>query len=368
MTIHIFILTATQLPDLVSIWKNLSHEKKYWCVQIIFWTLYNGYLNINIWRYSSFEVGLIELISFNTISILGSHIYRNTLRKLKINYSSLVSVIGYALIGTVALSAVIALMSILFYYYLEEPNGEPLHFFDYLSYFSINCSIVSIWFFSYHTYKFAQSLGRTEAEKARIEQEKAEADALLKSAELDSLKSQLNPHFLFNALNSIKALTLENPHGAREAITQLSDLLRTSLNFHSRQLISLKDELALVNDYLCLEKIRFEERLECDLLIDPDALDVAVPPMILQMLTENAIKHGISQHEQGGTITIRGTKTKNQLKLCVENKGNFDFEVASGIGFRNLARRLKLNYGEGASFNIHSENQVVKATVIIPLL
>ena len=332
------------------------------------WTLYNVYLNINIWRIHSFEIGLIELIFFNIISILGTHIYRKTLHMREVNYTSLFSVIGYSLIGTVALGATLAVMSILFYYRLEETHTEPLYFLDYLSYLTFNCIFVSPWFFAYHIYKFALSLGRTEAENARIKQEKAEAEALLKSAELDSLKNQLNPHFLFNALNSIKALTLENPHGARKAITQLADLLRTSLNFHNRQLIILKDELALVTDYLFIEKIRFEERLEYDIRMDPNALDMVVPPMILQVLTENAIKHGISQNEEGGKITITGIISGNQLKLCVENNGHLKLKEKEGIGFRNLEKRLKLNFGESASLTISSENERVKAVVIIPRL
>jgi two-component system LytT family sensor kinase len=285
----------------------------------------------------------------------------------EINYSSLFSVIGCALIGTVALGATLACISVLFYYYLEETNGEPLFFLDYLGYFSFNCSLVSPWFFCYHAYKFAESLAKTESEKAHILQEMAEADALRKTAELENLKSQLNPHFLFNALNSIKALTLENPDKARAAITQLSDLLRTSLSVHNKPLIFLQDELVMVNDYLCLEKMRFEERLEYELLIDKELLSVQIPPMILQMLTENAIKHGISQFEEGGKIMIEAVKENNQLKLSVENHGYFNHDDSEGIGFRNLEKRLKHSYGEGASLFINPQEDKVRVIITIPL-
>jgi two-component system LytT family sensor kinase len=117
-------------------------------------------------------------------------------------------------------------------------------------------------------------------------------------AQLKNLTAQLNPHFLFNSLNSIKALVVENPESARRAIDLLSDLLRTSLYGREDALISIKNELAMVKDYLELEKMRMEDRLEVDIEVDNELLAVQIPPLCIQTLVENSIKHGIDKQKK----------------------------------------------------------------------
>ena len=132
--------------------------------------------------------------------------------------------------------------------------------------------------------------------------------------ELNNLKSQLNPHFIFNALNSIRALVDENPSKSKQAINQLSNILRNSLASDKKGLTKFEDELKIVKDYLGLESIRFEERLKTEFEIHPDSQKFLVPPLMIQTLVENGIKHGISKLTPGGVIQLKTFVDNNHLK------------------------------------------------------
>lgn len=196
-------------------------------------------------------------------------------------------------------------------------------------------------------------------------------EASMIEIELNNLKNQLNPHFIFNALNSIRALVDENPNKSKQAINHLSNILRNSLTFEKKGLTRFDDELKIVKDYLSLESIRFEERLKTELDIHSDSSKFLVPPFMIQTLVENGIKHGISKLTQGGTIHLKTLVEKNRLKIQIRNsghllngarKGNF-----SGTGIKNTMQRLKLLYGDEASFKIVNENNnFVLTEIIIP--
>lgn len=184
-------------------------------------------------------------------------------------------------------------------------------------------------------------------------------DAYAREVELKNLKSQLNPHFIFNALNSIRALVDENPAKSKQAINQLSSILRNSLVAEKRGLTRLKDELKVVRDYLGLESIRFEERLQTEFIIDPDSREFLVPPLMIQTLVENGIKHGISRLTEGGLIQIKTTVENDKLNIQIRNSGRYINGVkksSSGLGLENTKQRLRLIYGDSASFRILTEN------------
>jgi two-component system, LytTR family, sensor kinase len=197
-------------------------------------------------------------------------------------------------------------------------------------------------------------------------------EATVKEIELTNLKSQLNPHFIFNALNSIRALIDENPEKCKQAVNQLSTILRSSLATGKKGLTPFEDELRIVKDYIGLEQIRFEERLTASFDIDDESLDFLVPPLMVQTLVENGIKHGISKLTQGGSIQLKTTVQNDRLKIQVRNSGAYvDGERTSprglGLGLDNTTHRLKLIYGEGASFRISAEkNNFVLVEVEIP--
>ncbi len=190
-----------------------------------------------------------------------------------------------------------------------------------------------------------------------------------KEAELRALKSQVNPHFIFNSLNSLRALIDENPAQARDAVTRLANLLRYSLKAGQLETVPLADELQIVGDYLALEQVRHEDRLRVRIEVSPGAQAVNVPPMLMQTLVENAVKYGIAPRREGGEIRITGRCTRDRLVLQVTNPGSLDARGGStGLGLHNAAERLRLIFGSTASLRLEgrASDQVV-ATVELPL-
>jgi two-component system, LytTR family, sensor kinase len=204
-------------------------------------------------------------------------------------------------------------------------------------------------------------------EGARTAQLRTEVAA--QAAQLQLMRAQLNPHFLFNALNSIRALIKENPERAQDAVTQLSGLLRHSLSSERTDTVPLRVEMDAVRDYLRLEQIRFEERLEMAIDLDERTLDLPVPSMLVQTLVENAIKHGISLLPAGGTLTVTSRHEGNLLRIAVVNSGQL--QAGSGgtrVGLANARARLTLLFGEGASLDLGNRDpESVAAEVRIPL-
>ncbi len=195
--------------------------------------------------------------------------------------------------------------------------------------------------------------------------------AAINEIELNNLKSQLNPHFIFNALNSIRALVDENPKKSKISITQLSNILRNSLVSDKKRLTRFDEELKIVKDYLGLETIRFEERLKTNFDIHPDSNMYFVPPLMLQTLVENGIKHGISKLKEGGTISLKTKVEDDHFKIQIRNTGNYKVNGSNrnkpGLGLRNTRQRLELLYGDKASLKIGNEgNNVVLTELIIP--
>ncbi len=185
--------------------------------------------------------------------------------------------------------------------------------------------------------------------------------------ELNSLKSQMNPHFMFNSMNSIRALVDENPEKAKQAITMLSGILRNNLTLGRFQTVLLRDEIDLVDKYLSLEKIRFEERLNVTYDIAPSSLLCSLPPFVLQTIVENAVKHGISKRMQGGSILIASSLNNDELIVIVRNSGAFIPENGqSGIGLSNTKSRLEMIYGGKAGLTIEARADEVIVNLSIP--
>jgi two-component system LytT family sensor kinase len=186
--------------------------------------------------------------------------------------------------------------------------------------------------------------------------------------ELQSLKAQMNPHFMFNSMNSIRALIDENPEKAKQAITMLSVILRSNLTLGKRQTIPLKDEMELVEKYLSIEKIRFEERLHVLIDVDPGLLQSEIPPFMLQTLVENAVKHGISKQVEGGELRIRIALMNDILRIEISNTGQYaPDQDGEGIGLINTRKRLHLLYGEEAEIAVTAAENKVIISLNIPI-
>ncbi len=195
-----------------------------------------------------------------------------------------------------------------------------------------------------------------------------QAGLLARDAELKALKAQVNPHFLFNSLNSISALTTSDPPKAREMCILLGDFLRRTLGLGEKSAIPLQEEMSLIHAFLAVEKIRFGARLRIEEEIAPEALDVDVPPLLLQPLVENAVVHGIANCVEGGWIRIGIRSEDGRLSVVVENQ--FDPEAPSrrrnGVGLVNVRQRLEARYGNRASFGITNEGDCFRVGITLP--
>ncbi|MBX2964785.1 MAG: histidine kinase [Cyclobacteriaceae bacterium] len=215
-----------------------------------------------------------------------------------------------------------------------------------------------LWATFYFTYHFIEKYNKS-----------LKYEAYMTSIELNNLKSQLNPHFIFNALNSIRALVDENPEKSKQAINQLSNILRNSLTFEKKRLTKFEDELKMVKDYLSLESVRFEERLKTEFNIHPQSANFRVPPLMIQTLVENGVKHGISKLTAGGVIQLKTMVENNRLKIQIRNSGQLlnGIRKSKGIGIPNTVQRLKLLYGDQAAFRMVNENNnFVLTEIVIP--
>jgi Histidine kinase len=225
----------------------------------------------------------------------------------------------------------------------------------------------TIWTFAFTAYRYSENLIEARVEKYRFEGQ-------LKEAELVNLRSQLNPHFLFNSLNSIHSMTLMKREEASDAVLLLADLMRYTLNYEKKTLVTVEEEIEIVEKYLKLEKIRFGKKLNYSFDIQPDTLDKKIPPIVIQTLAENAIKHAISRSIEGGRVDIKSFIENDNLIIEVINSGQLSeggpsvFEAKkAGIGIENTRRRLAMLYGDKAIFDLKNWGIAeVKAMMRIP--
>ncbi len=221
--------------------------------------------------------------------------------------------------------------------------------------------LIGAWLVTYLVIKLLLKLN-----KDRIE--RLELNTHLKQAQLNTLKGQINPHFMFNSLNNIRGLMLEDVEKSREMLTKLSEILRYSLAKNNVNAISVEEELEMVDNYIDLSKIQFEDRLEFVKEVDLDTLPLQIPPMIIQLLIENAAKHGISNLKQGGRIILKLQQEEKRLLIEVRNTGKLQItKNSTQLGLKNIRQRLKLLYADKASFNLNEMAGEVVAHIKIPL-
>lgn len=330
------------------------------------WTLFTG---INIFfalTYNLFDRQFILRISiYVVIGFLMSHIMRKVIKAVRLLERHVnVQLVGFVLVSfgfAVLVGTLETYASILLNLeYKEEAKFEMLQkiisnmFTSFIYFFIWNCI--------YFIYHYVAETRKNQLNNLKLE-------ALVKSLELKTIKSHINPHFIFNALNSIRALIDEDPNRARHAVTGLSKILRSSMQSDQQEVITLEKELDIVKDYLALELIRFEDRLKVIYQIDDNTLNNPIPPMMLQTLVENAIKHGIGKTIEGGEILIISNAHKDNYELKVVNTGKLDkAPLHEGFGLTSTSNRLNLIFGETAVFSIFQSDEAhVEAKAIIPL-
>ncbi len=215
----------------------------------------------------------------------------------------------------------------------------------YRAYFHTNLLFMWAVVAAFHGLRIYRKYKAREIEAARLETRFAEAQNL-------ALRMQLQPHFLFNTLNSISALVHTNPDGADEMISRLGDFLRTTLDAPQEQMVSLRRELAFIQDYLAIEQIRFQERLRVEVQFPAELMDLRVPSFILQPLVENALKHGLANRPQGGTLRLRARKEPGGLVLEIQDDGEGFVPGREGVGLANVRSQLGLLYKGRQQFDI----------------
>lgn len=353
----------------VNHWRLLSI---YWKCQIIGWSVaslywgYTGFLNGNF----NFLIGSLQFITDMVLYIWLTNIYRRLALKnnwRNLGFNQIIKLMIPAIVVMASAYTIVTVLKIyLFrYWFFPVPSQSLLLFFKSggLSIFIAGIRLMSIWLLAYHLYQYAQR-------EITITKENARLVIINRDAQLHNLSAQLNPHFLFNSLNTIKALVLEDPKGARRAVDLLSDLLRSGLYNKDVMLTTMSDEINLVKDYLELEKLRIEGRLQQSIAIDPVLMSSIIPRLSIQTLVENAIKHGIARQKEGGFVCIEIKKEHDGISIRVQNTGQFNPEEPShGIGLKNLREKLLLQYGGLAKFTITEQPKgIVLASLFIPIL
>jgi two-component system LytT family sensor kinase len=345
----------------------MSKRRIYWILQILGWTLL---IMLDFVPYT-LQYGFDSVVWYSALAniflaICLTHIYRVVIRRWNWTSLPLPRLALRVILSVLFLGLIMALANQPLDMKTLEDNviHQPIIFWGY---YGSWCKNLFAWILSYTVYHYVEQTRLAGYEKIMLRMSMREAEAKV-------LRSQLNPHFTFNALNSIRALVYEDPAKAQLSITQLSNILRNSLLADRRKTVDLQEELKTVVDYLELEKVRYEERLRYSITTNPQTVYWQVPPMMLQTLVENGIKHGVSKEMGGGFVDVTSHIVDDMLFITIRNSGTLvsgdsTISESGGVGLKNTAERLSILYGKGASFRIFQEEEkVVCSEVCIPTL
>jgi LytS/YehU family sensor histidine kinase len=343
-----------------------SNYSKYWLFQAAGW---GGFALVNLFFALTFNRlnndYIVRMVIFIVLGILITHGMRSIIHRLDLLLKPLnQQIIGFIVL-TFFISVVMAALEIGVFKLvkLETKQMDELNFIGQLVAFAFNAFVyLFIWSCIYFIYHYVEKSRKQQLDTLKLE-------ALVKELELQTIKAHINPHFIFNSLNGIRALVVENPERARRAITELSNILRSSMQVEKVESVTLERELNIVKDYLALENMRFEDRLKIEYEIDEDTLDQQVPPMMLQTLVENAIKHGISKQVTGGVVKVISDFKDDYHELAVQNTGRLNGNVnREGFGLSSTLNRLNILFGDKAKFELKQLTpQIVEAKVQLPV-
>ena len=335
----------------------------YWLCQIVGWVFV--FISYVFFAYS-FGIKLtstlfVRMVFIVSVGLLITHILRWVIRQLNWLMQPIEKVLP-KLLGAVIIASLTASLLVIALFDIVMRSSSQLDFASRLTIYLIDIGLFIVpWVLIYYFYHYITKSRRQQVDTLKLE-------AFVKELELKTIKAHINPHFIFNALNSIRALIDENPSRARNAITELSNILRSSMQTEKSETVPFEKELGIVKDYLALEHIRFEDRLQIEYLIDEDTLDQPVPPMMLQTLVENAIKHGIGKQEKGGMVKVISDFKGNYHEMIVQNSGSLNGHLnGDGFGLSSTKNRLHLLFGEKANFEITQYGGLVEAKVSIPV-
>jgi two-component system, LytTR family, sensor kinase len=347
-----------------------KRERIYWFCQLGGWSLYASVI-ISLFapRADSRQRLAYMILSWVLTCGIGfslTHLFRLFIKRSGWVSLRLPSLIPRIIAACVTLALAWELLALCLLFGLRFFRFSDVRLTEFLtwvfSYLFFWCAVLLIWSLIYFGLHYAENYRKAEVEKWRLE-------AAVKDQELRALKSQLNPHFIFNCLNSVRALIAEDPERAQTVVGQLANILRYSLQSRNTETVTLEDELQIVSDYLALEAVRLEDRLKVRMSIAPNTLDVSVPTMLIQTLVENGIKYGVATRPQGGEIRLTSCVQGAMLQIQVTNTGQLGNRGDStGLGLRNATDRLRLLFGSSASLALESvAPDHVMARIEIPI-
>lgn len=339
----------------------------YWVLQLAGWGLYTLFLIGMMALFGGQEAINSSTLILQFIIYVGlvlfSHLFRLFIKSRNWIELPIGKLIPRAILGILVTAFVVqAFIHLIIYHFFPISGITGFSWGGFIGYVFNVFIVLILWTAIYFVIKFIEKNRKSELEKLELK-------TALQEAELMILKNQVNPHFLFNALNNIRSLILIEPEKARKMVTHISDLLRYSIQFNASEKVELKSEIEIVKDYLQLESIQFQDRLNYAFQIDPDTETIQIPPMAIQLLVENAIKHGLSIRKTGGEISIRTELIESHLLIEVRNSGQLSqTQKREGIGLKNLVERMKILFGPFAAFQLeNSSENMVSATLKIPI-
>jgi len=356
---------------MISVSKQHKWNIAFWTVQLLGW----GGLMIFSYQFTPDFDGfkgssifkLLLLVSFLS-GVISTSLLRFYLKRSLSLDSFGLRELSKITVGILVASAIYYLMnfsagSFEGFYPKDEVKIPEIYRLDFNRVLAVFSSILTIvaWTVFYMAVKIVFKLNKDRLERSEL-------DATLRQAQLNTLKGQINPHFMFNSLNNIRGLMLEDVEKSREMLTKLSEMLRYSLTKNDVNAIALEEELEMVDNYIDLAKIQLEDRLTFSKDIAPESLGTAIPPMIVQLLVENAVKHGISNLKKGGKIVVQVKHLANTICIKVFNTGKLQIaKQSTQLGLKNIKQRLRLLYGQRATFTLKEKAGEVEATIRIPL-
>ncbi|NAS29384.1 histidine kinase [Flavobacteriaceae bacterium R38] len=345
---------------------KISNSVWFWFLQIIGWGIpitINGIGKIVMDSFSSKYYTYAEIFIIFLSGITCSTLLRNYLKK-HISFDGFKTKEIFKILIAYFITSIAFAISFLFalpFYKLF--NGEYLELTSLLIISNIlnAFAFIFLWLIFYIAIKSSRRVRENKIERLQME-------STIKEAQLNTLKGQINPHFMFNSLNNIRGLMLEDVDKSREMITRLSEMLRYSLSKNNIDFIALNEEIEVIENYIELSKIQLEDRLVFTSEIASNLLHIEVPPMLIQMLIENAVKHGISNQKNGGIVKLNIFEKNKNLVIEVINTGKLaSTKGTTKIGLKNIEDRLVLLYGGKANFSLSESNNHVTATIQIPI-
>ncbi len=340
---------------------NSQYRLAYWLIWAITAAAYTAILTF-VWNVAWLSAGADALVFSALAAIMGIAVW-NVVKYSSLDSASVINTLTTHLVAGGVLVFVFVTAGESF---LKVLPNTVNNFYDFASGNHIYRLVAGGFIYILLTINFYLIIYYEESRSRRIRQ--IELDKHLKSAELNMLKAQINPHFIFNSLNSVSSLTLTNPQKAHEMVIQLADFLRYSIRKNADQLVKLAQEIEAIKLFLAIEKIRFGDRLKVAVECDGSTENKMLPALILQPLVENAIKYSLHETDMESEIKISCHEKGNDLKILITN--NFDEEAVlprgEGIGLKNVINRLNLVYNRQDLLSTEHMNGIFKAEIIIP--